>query len=231
MPDTGHTMARRRVPAGRVAQARDRWGGALNMNRLSLFALGLVVFALAGAALWLGTNRPAALPTSQAPPSQFVQDLRPGQRFCISSFFVPSGARSLVFTIGIPGRKGSTLQVTGIDRGSVVFRSGRRFREGQNVAFRIRPPVSGNRVVNLCVRNRGSALLKFAGDPQVGVSARFTGTVTRSWLGSAGSIADRFHWARFAPLGAATMWLALAIALAGSLLAVLTAVIVGRIRP
>lgn len=106
---------------------------------------------------------------------------------------------------------------------------------------RILPP--GPKTV--CVTNLGIRRVELLGIPGAGeirvnrggdrVVARFAiaypADSDPTWLGQGGPVAAKFKFLRWAPLGPATFWAALALALAAALLAVTATVIGSRGEP
>ena len=189
------------------------------MKRLVAFsALSLVLVGVA-AAIWLGRDGPDRPASSGVPPESFVTTLASGARRCVPNQIIPPGATVIEMTISTYGRPvKATVGLDAAGSGSAGLRGYKRFVEAQNVAIPISPVSHAERIVNLCIRNIGKAKFQIAGTEEGGPSVRFPTADKFTWIESSGEIAARFQVARVAPFGVATVWVALALALAGLLL-------------
>lgn len=184
------------------------------MAKPTIFAALLALAAAVGAIAWLGQDRPDGVPSRVLAPQAFVKTVRPERERCVPYQIVPPGTKAIQLTLGTFGRPvpaSVALRATG--NGRDLFSGRRRFREAQNVNIPIAPVPRREEVAEICVANTGRYAFQVAGQPGVGLSVRFVGSTRSTWAGSAGAIAERFSVARVAPLGAGSLWVALALAL------------------
>ncbi|MEI7626272.1 MAG: hypothetical protein WCK06_09025 [Actinomycetota bacterium] len=183
--------------------------------KLAAFTVAILGLLVLSAGIWLGRDGPDTAASSGSLPNVFVASLAPREELCRANQIIPPGADRVEMTISTFGRpvRASALIVGSSDQ--AVLRGRRSFTEGQNVDIRFAPVSASERIVDLCIRNVGRTKFQLAGTPDGGVSVRFPVATRFTWLEVGGDIARRFQLARVAPFGAATLWIALALGLAG----------------
>jgi len=191
------------------------------MAKPILFAATLVALLALAAAIWLSTDGPDIPASPGALPQNFVAGISPTQRLCIAEQIIPPGAARIEMTLSTYGRPVvAAITVTGRAGDKLILAGSRRFREAQNVVVPVTPTANREQLATICLRNSGQAKFQIAGSPTSGPSLRYPGATQFSWTDIAGDIGERFQRVRVAPFGAATAWLALALALAAIVLAV-----------
>jgi len=209
-------------------------------RRLAVFA-GLTGLALVAVILVvLATGGPGLAGSTGVPPDVFVAELKPGQSACQVSASLPADASTAQVVVGAAGASRIRLGFSATSGRKVVAR-------GVVVASpgTAKVPIEGSatraRVDRICLRNLGDVKVAVAGRSGGAIALGPRGAIVPAtlsvlyvradapnWFSQAGAVADRFSHGRLAPLGGATLWLALFIALAGGVAAVVTTVLAQR---
>ena len=185
-----------------------------------LFSLGLFIAILA----MLSSGGPGLAGSTGVPPDAFVAKVGPGQTVCQGSASLPRDASVAQAVVGSEGTQRVKVSFIARGAGQVVVRGVAVASPGV-----VRIPLrrsSAREIDQVCLRNLGRRSVLFAGraggELRVGDSKRpdaatlsvlFVRADPPSWLSEAGTIADRFAHVRLAPLGQATLWFGLALAL------------------
>lgn len=209
-------------------------------RRLAVFAGLLGLGLIAVVVIVLVTGGPRIAGSSGVPPDAFVAQLEPGEAACQASGPLPADAASAQIVVGAERASMVRLGITA-SRGREVVARGLLLSSPGTVKVPLRGSSGRVGVDRICVRNLGSARVSVAGrsggavalGPQgktlpATLSVLYLRADAPNWFSQAGAVADRFSHGRLAPLGGATLWLALFIALAGGVAAVVTAVLSQR---
>lgn len=197
------------------------------MRGPGLLAAGLAAIVVLGALAWLGTHGSEVAGSNGIPARSFVVGLEPGGRVCTPVQRIPQRADRLQFVVGTSDGGPARVEVIGRREASVAVRGGGRVAAGlARVPIRV---TASSAPVELCIVNRGRRGIVLSGAEGDPAGTRVTpprgplrGVVALnyldedppSWLSQASTIADRFRRVRVDPFGAATLWVALALAVA-----------------